>query len=58
MRYRCEDCGREFDDPAKWVERHGLDTPPYEQFYGCPYCYGNYEEINEEREEDEDDECK
>jgi methionyl-tRNA synthetase len=39
----CTDCGRIFDEPITWQERHGLDTPPYETFSGCPYCREPYE---------------
>jgi formylmethanofuran dehydrogenase subunit E len=24
------------------VEKHGLDSPPYEIFTGCPECGGDY----------------
>jgi DNA-directed RNA polymerase subunit RPC12/RpoP len=40
--YTCLDCGKTFDDPKRWEERHGLDSPPYEDFSGCPYCGGAY----------------
>lgn len=36
------DCGATFDEPKRWVERHGLDIPPYEEFSGCPACDGAY----------------
>lgn len=52
--YHCIDCDRDFDEPKEYEERHGLDTPPYEKFNGCPYCGGAYETI---KEEDEDYEC-
>ncbi len=38
----CIECGCLFDTPVYWEERHGLDTPPYEQWSGCPRCYENY----------------
>lgn len=53
----CLDCGRYFDVPKKYVEKHGLDCPPYETLSGCPYCYGDYEEYREDEEEGEYDEC-
>jgi formylmethanofuran dehydrogenase subunit E len=31
-----------FQNPNDYVETHGLDTPPYEHFTGCPVCGGNY----------------
>lgn len=36
----CGDCGEAFDTPQRSVERHGLDTPPYEMLDVCPACYG------------------
>ena len=39
----CLDCGLIFSEPVKYTERHGLDTPPYEQFSGCPDCGGAYD---------------
>ena len=49
MMYRCESCGHLFEDgeQAVWEERHGLDTPPYEQWSGCPICKGGYEEVHQ-----------
>lgn len=57
MTYICLDCGREFDTPASWQEDRGecFGFPSYETMYGCPYCHGDYEEIEEENEEDEDE---
>lgn len=40
--YTCLDCGETFDEPKRWEETHGLDTPPYEQWSGCPFCGGAY----------------
>lgn len=45
LRYQCLDCGRKFSEPEKYQETHGLDSPPYEEWYGCPYCAGAYKEI-------------
>ena len=33
-----------------WEERHGLDTPPYEKWSGCPICKGDYEEVHQCKE--------
>lgn len=46
MAYRCLECGHIFEEgeQAVWEETHGLDTPPYEKFSGCPICKGAYEE--------------
>lgn len=43
----CLECGHIFEEgeEARWVEKHGLDTPPYEEWSGCPICKGGYEEI-------------
>ena len=38
----CLDCRRLFEEPKQCVETHGLDTPPYEVFYVCPYCGGDF----------------
>jgi len=40
--YTCLECGASFDTPQKYTERHGLETPPYETFTGCPLCGGAY----------------
>ena len=40
----CLDCGCVFDEPERYVDTHGLDSPPYEVWYGCPYCGGAYRE--------------
>ncbi len=42
--YVCLDCGKLFDSPKKIIEKHGLDSPPYEEFYACPKCGGAYVE--------------
>lgn len=46
MMFRCESCGNLFEEgeQATWEETHGLDSPPYEKFSGCPLCKGDYEE--------------
>ena len=43
--FRCADCGEMFEIPKKYTETHGLETPPYEIFYGCPRCAGAYSHI-------------
>ena len=40
----CLDCGCVFDEPKHWIETHGLDSPPYEEWDGCPSCGGAYAE--------------
>ena len=43
----CIECGRTFEEPVYWTERHGLDAPPYERLSGCPHCQGSYTEAYE-----------
>lgn len=43
-KYTCTSCGLTFDNPLHYVEVHGLDYPPYEDFYECPYCGGRFVE--------------
>ena len=47
MMYRCCECGNLFEEgeQAVWEETHGLDSPPYETWSGCPVCKGDYEEV-------------
>lgn len=40
----CLECGTIFEEPKKYTETHGLDSPPYEEFYGCPECGGGFHE--------------
>lgn len=42
--YICLDCGCLFSEPKHYVETHGLDDPPYEEWNGCPRCGGAYAE--------------
>ena len=52
MMFKCCECGHLFEDgeQAVWEERHGLDTPPYEKWDGCPICNGGYEEVHQCKE--------
>lgn len=43
----CLDCGAIFCDTKHYVEKHNLDTPPYEEWNGCPMCGGSYAEAHE-----------
>lgn len=45
--YLCLDCDALFEEPREYVETHGLDTPPYETWSGCPECAGAYVETME-----------
>ena len=40
--YVCLNCGRTFDEPHRWEERHGFDYGPSESWSGCPYCGESY----------------
>lgn len=42
--YVCVDCGAVFEESVHYVETHCLDTPPYEEYDGCPKCGGYYTE--------------
>jgi hypothetical protein len=43
--FACIECREVFEEPIYWEETHGLDTPPYERWSGCPYCKGSYVEL-------------
>ena len=49
MMYKCRKCGNLFEEgeQAVWEETHGLDSPPYEKWSGCPVCHGDYEEVHQ-----------
>ena len=36
----CVGCGSLFETARRVVERHGLDSPPYEEYLACPCCGG------------------
>lgn len=36
--YYCLNCEQETENLQIISEKHGLDTPPYEEFYVCPFC--------------------
>lgn len=38
FQYKCRECGAEFDEPHRWVERHGFTHGPFEHWSACPYC--------------------
>jgi hypothetical protein len=44
--YVCLECHTVFEDPKSWVETHGLDCGPYEQWSGCPHCGSAYTEAH------------
>jgi hypothetical protein len=43
----CLDCGYIFETPQHYTDTHGMDTPPYEHFTGCPKCSGAYTQARE-----------
>lgn len=51
---KCLECGGEFDEPRDRREYRGehFGFPAYETVYVCPYCGGDYEEIDERVGED------
>ena len=57
-KYVCLECGKTFDEPVCWREGRGefWGVPCYEDMSGCPYCYGGYEEVDEDYEPDEESE--
>ena len=38
FQYKCRECGCEFDEPHRYVERHGFTHGPFEQWSECPHC--------------------
>lgn len=58
--YICLDCDVEFEEPAQWQEFRGEchGSPAYETMYGCPYCKGSFDVVEDEDEiEEDEDEC-
>lgn len=45
--YICLDCDGTFREPEHYVETHGLDAPPYEEYDACPFCGGAYVKAHE-----------
>lgn len=41
-KYVCVDCGEVFSEPKRHIETHGFSAGPYEVFYVCPCCGGDY----------------
>ena len=40
--YECQDCGHIFEFTVLSIEKHGLDTPPFEKFGKCPVCSSGF----------------
>lgn len=58
-KYRCWDCGREFDEPGTYKDPRGeyWGVPCWETMPCCPYCEsGDFEEIEDEDEDEEEEE--
>lgn len=36
--FRCESCGKTFEELEHYTESHGFEHPPFEEWDGCPYC--------------------
>lgn len=53
-KYRCIDCGREFDELEEVQEDRGefWGMPTYETMYYCPYCGGDVTDNEEEHNDD------
>lgn len=48
-KYKCNECGNEFDEPDTYTECMGefWGVPAYEEFGCCPRCKSDdYEEVN------------
>ena len=41
----CLDCGKIFETPYHCIDRHGFDTPPYEEWDESPCCGANYADV-------------
>lgn len=39
--YICLECQHVFENPVRYIEKHCLDSPPYEEWDGCPLCGGS-----------------
>lgn len=47
-KYRCNDCGKEFDEPGQdWNSLEFWGAPCREYYDCCPYCGGDFEEKEE-----------
>ena len=61
FQFKCRECGCEFDEPHKYVERHGFTHGPFEEFSECPNCgsadYDDANIVERENEESEDKAC-
>lgn len=44
--YICLGCHLLFNAPRQYTEQHGLESPPYEVYYGCPKCGEPYVEAH------------
>ena len=57
--YKCNYCGRTFDELATWNESRGefWGVMAFESMSGCPFCFdSDYEEFDENADENEEGE--
>jgi NAD-dependent SIR2 family protein deacetylase len=47
-KFICTECGITFDEPKTITEKHGLETPPYEEIDVCPECGGSFKPNEED----------
>lgn len=52
--YKCNCCGEVFDEPSTYFETHGFTDGLYERFSCCPNCGGDYHEVEDDEEVDDD----
>ena len=52
-KYRCLDCGRKFND-NDFKREPDFELGRYIPVIECPYCGGDFEEIEDEGSEDEE----
>ena len=53
--FKCNCCGEVFDEPRVIRESHGFHDGFYETFCICPYCGGDYDDYDPDKEVDEEE---
>ena len=46
LKYKCDHCVREFEEPDIITEAHGITDGSCEKIGVCPYCKGYFEEMH------------
>ena len=46
LKYKCDHCVREFEEPDIITETHGMTDGSCEKIGVCPYCKGYFEEMH------------